>query len=157
MLNNQLMFEIYKIMKLDFDAFLGDDFDSDRKASEGETHRWLFCWDGTGDGSDDCACCLTNIGETCGCICHTRIKQITNFIQKWMEISAVKAINEKEKKQDQHINNIDTKDLAKDIVEEWTLSCDMTWGGVNMDTKRLVPILDRVINQIIKEIRNEII
>lgn len=80
-------------MLKEFEDFLGNKFDNQNKSSKDETHRWLFCWNGEQDNEMpfDCACCCTDSkeilkiqasGKACGCICHTRIKQIHDFFMK---------------------------------------------------------------------------
>lgn len=70
----------------DFDKWLGDEFDKNNKDSPGETHRWLFCWNGEEphEPGFDCACCITDEkGEGCGCICHERVESIVDYFIKY--------------------------------------------------------------------------
>lgn len=73
-------------IKEKLEQFLSHDFDNEHKRSLGETHRWLFCWDGGDVEGLDCACCLVDcpIGE-CSCICHSRVHELAVFIQNLME------------------------------------------------------------------------
>lgn len=64
----------------DFRKFLMDEYDNPPK---GQTHRWLFCWDGEQryEMPFDCACCLSaDDGPTCQCVCHERLNQLKGQI-----------------------------------------------------------------------------
>ena len=78
------------------ESWLVDSLDADVKRFPRETHRWLFCWDGTGDGTDDCACCgmLREEWEQCGCICHRRVGSLASAIAPAL-LTAVKAERER--------------------------------------------------------------
>ena len=79
-----------------FGDFLQNEFCNFDKKSKGETHSWLFCWDGQGDEACgiDCGCCLTKhrgegieMCEGCKCICHQRIKDLKKFILREIKLS----------------------------------------------------------------------
>lgn len=72
-----------------FNIWLGGAFDSqNKKYSPDQTNRWVLCYNGevtgTLDGDCfDCACCLCNEElDSCGCICHERVKQIVDFFYR---------------------------------------------------------------------------
>ncbi len=70
-----------------FNKWLGHEFDAGNKKSLGNTHRWLFCYDGELDHDSmfDCACCLDDEESyDCGCHCHARIGEIVDFF--WSEL-----------------------------------------------------------------------
>ena len=67
-------------------------------------YRYLWCWDWEerDDASYDCACCLTWSGGTeddflansCGCICHARIEEMSTLPNIRLWLVAMKAMDE---------------------------------------------------------------
>ena len=56
-----------------------------------ETHRWLLCWNGTGDGTDDCACCILpnldpQFAGVRGCICHERVASLADLLIRYAQL-----------------------------------------------------------------------
>jgi hypothetical protein len=85
-----------KQLRKKFNKWLGDEFDNKNKKSEGETHRWILCYNGEYKESSlnfDYACCLSKDElDKCGCYCHSRIGEIVNFF--WRELLKIKKQDE---------------------------------------------------------------
>ena len=65
--------------------------DTKRKGPK-ETHRWLLCWDGTGDGTNDCACCILPVSELCKCICHERVASLADLLIRYAQFHTRKRL-----------------------------------------------------------------